>query len=107
VVKVYRVVVRGQFDGLHEDQRTALLAEADDHDILKSAFTEQGTFTYDRRLVAFNLRYEVRVGDDADVGQVDPAQIGLARARDQLDRWGLAHKRLRATATDMATLWNS
>lgn len=107
-MKVYRVVVRGQFDGLDDDQRAALLTEADDHDILKSAFTEWGTFTYDRRLVAFNFRYEVRVGGDAvdaDGGPVDPVELGLARTRDQFDQWGLGHKHLRATATDMATVW--
>ncbi len=104
-MKVYRVVVRCQFDGLDDDQRAALLAEADDHDFLKSAFTEWGTFTYDRRLVAFNLRYEVRDADDGD-DPLDPVEVGLARARHQLDQWGLGHKHLRATATDMATVWN-
>lgn len=103
-MKVHRVVVRGQFDGLDEDQRQALLAEADEHDYLRSAFTEHGTFTYDRRLVAFNFRYEVRVADDADPPVV-PEEVGLAKTRANLDDWGIGHKHLRATATDMATVW--
>ncbi|MFN8018423.1 MAG: DUF6204 family protein [Acidimicrobiales bacterium] len=109
-MKVYRVVVRGQFDGLDDDQRAALLAEADEHDILRSAFTEWGTFTYDERLVAFNFRYEVRIPDDPAGGTggdppTDPTEVGLARTRAQLAEWGLGHKHLRATATDMASVW--
>lgn len=107
---MYRVVVRGQFHDLDDDTRTRLLAEADDHDILRSAFTASGTFTYDRRLVAFNLRYELRLGDgDVPVG-VGADQVavdeGLARATAWLDQVGLHHRHLRATATDMASMWS-
>ena len=38
-----------------------MLAEIAQHDIFVSAFTAVGTFTYDPPLVAFNLRYEVRI----------------------------------------------
>lgn len=102
-MKVYRVVVRGQFADLTDDQRAALLAEVDDHEILKAAYTEWGSFTYDRALVSFSWRYEVRVADEDD--GVDPVEVGLAATRAHLDGWGLAHKHLRATATDMATMW--
>ncbi len=102
---MHRVVVRGQFDGLDGDQRAALLAEADDHDIFKAAYTEWGSFTYERNLVSFSFRYEVRVADDADL-PVDPVEVGLARTRATLDGWGLGHKHLRATATDMSTMWS-
>jgi len=101
-VRVFRVVVRGHFDGLTEDQRRALLAESDDHDYLRSAFTADGTFTYDRRLVAFNLRYEVRVDEEGD----DPVAVGLDHARSDLASWGLRAKHLRATAVDMADVWS-
>ena len=108
-MKVHRVVVRGQFDGVDDQQRDALLAEVDDHDILRSAFTEWGTFTYDRRLVAFNFRYEVRLADegraDGPGPADDPLEIGLAKARAQLATWGIGHKHLRGTATDMASIW--
>ena len=102
-VSVYRVVVRGEFADLTDDQREALLAEVDDHDILRTAFTEVGTFAYDRRLTWWNLRYEVRLGDD-DVDR-DAAAIGIERATAQLDAWGLGAKHVRATATDMAEVW--
>ena len=103
--RVHRVVVRGQFAGLTDEQRAALLAEVDDHDIFRSSFTEWGTFTYDARLVAFNLRYEVRTDTDDDP-PVDPADEGLRRARATLADWGLGATHLRATAADMAAMWD-
>ena len=103
-VRVHRVVVRGQFDALDDEQRAALLAEADEHTFHTVAYTEWGTFIYERNLVAFNFRYEVRVDDEADPAP-DPAAVGLAKAEASLAEWGLGHKRLRATATDMSELW--
>ena len=103
-VRVYRVVIRGQFEDLTDDQRAALAAEVADHDILRSAFTEWGTFTYDHRLVSFNFRYEVRVDDEADE-PIDPVAVGLAKATEQLTGWGLGSKHLRGTAADMSTMW--
>ena len=107
---IHRVVVRGQFDGLSDDQRADLLAEADDHEIFKATYTEWGSFTYDRALVAFQLRYEVRLdpaASPADGTAPDPVEIGLAKARAQLAEWGLPAKHLRATATDMTAMWSS
>jgi len=49
----FRVTVRGSFDGLTDDQRAALLAEAAEHDVLKAAFTEQGRLTYDLAMRPF------------------------------------------------------
>ena len=103
-IAVHRVVVRGQFADLTDDQRAALLAELDEHDIFRSSFTERGTFTYDDRLVSFNLRYEVRQEADGDPPE-DPAELGLARARATLAEWGIGAKHLRATAADMAAMW--
>ncbi len=104
---IFRVVVRGQFAGLDGETRTRLLAEAEKHDFLQSSFTTTGTFTYDRRLVAFNLRYEIRFGD-ADL-PADPEEAarteGIDRAQVWLDGAGLGAKHLRATATDMASMW--
>ena len=101
---MHRVVVRGQFADLDEVQRAALLAEVADHDLLRSAFTEWGTFTYDERLVAFNFRYEVRV-DDADDPPVDPVEVGLGKATASLSEWGLGAKHLRGSAADMSAMW--
>ena len=104
-VKVHRVVVRGQFDALTPEQRTDLLAEADEHDFHQVAYTEWGTFIYERNLVAFNFRYEVRVDDEADP-PVDPIAVGMAKATASMAEWGLGAKHLRASATDMSQVWS-
>jgi len=106
-IRIHRVVVRGQFDDLTDEQRAALLAEVDEHDLFRSAFTEWGTFTYDERLVAFNFRYEVRTTDDADAdAHGDPVAIGLAKARSSLAGWGLGAKHLRAVASELTAIWS-
>jgi len=65
MTKIYRAVVRGHFSDIDETTRAALTAEADQHTYFDSAFTAEGTFTYEPQLVAFNLRYEMRfVPDD-------------------------------------------
>jgi Family of unknown function (DUF6204) len=104
-VRVYRVVVRGHFDALDDDQRAALLDEAADHSFHQVAYTEWGTFIYEPNLVAFNFRYEVRVDDDDPVA-ADPIAIGMAKAEASLHEWGLGSKRLSATATDMSQVWS-
>ena len=104
-VHVHRVVVRGQFDALTDEQRAALLAEADEHTFHKVAYTDWGSFIYERNLVAFNFRYEVRIDDEADP-RPDPVEVGLAKAQASLAEWGLGHKHLRATATDMSEVWS-
>jgi hypothetical protein len=111
-IRIHRVVVRGQFADLTDEQRAALLAEADDHEIFRAAYTADGTFTYERNLVAYQFRYEVRLDDEGGGGgsptaeAADPAEIGRARAEEQMATWGLGTKHVRATATDMSTLWS-
>lgn len=109
-VRVYRVVVRGHFEDLSAEQRAALLAEADEHSFHAVAYTEWGTFIYEPNLVAFNFRYEVRLDDQVEPGDAaeapDPVAIGLAKAQASLAEWGLGHKRLSASATDMSQVWS-
>lgn len=104
-MKIFRVVVRGQFAGLDDAQRVALLDKAAEHDYLKSAFTKDGTLTYDEQLVAFNFRYEVRhaepVPDEETIGATS-----VERATKTLGGMGLTAKHVRSTVTDMATIWN-
>jgi hypothetical protein len=104
-MKIFRVVVRGHFDGLGDGDRRMLLDHAADHDIMRSAFTREGTFTYDTQLVAFNYRYEVRHTDPApDEHAIGGAAIDRARA--DLTVRGLMAKHLRVTVTDMASVWS-
>lgn len=105
MAQIYRVIVRGFFGELDAPTRAGLLAEADDHEPLAAAFTTAGTLTYDRRLVAFSLRYEMREADDVD----DPATAVSVRAReratDELRRAGIPHGDLRVQAIDVAATW--
>ncbi|MFV0258253.1 MAG: DUF6204 family protein [Acidimicrobiales bacterium] len=103
-MRIYRIVVRGQFDGLDADTKQALRAARPEHDYLNATFTRDGMFVYDERLVAFNLRYETRVTDD-DVDDDAVGEQALARAAEWLERSGYPHKRLTVTVTDMATMW--
>ncbi len=103
---IYRVVVRGQFADLDPEHRAVLSIHAAEHDYFHSAFTAAGTFTYDEQLVSFNLRYELRFKADADDASEHAAeQAGLDRAMAFLDGEGYGYKRLRSTATDMASMW--
>lgn len=104
-LRIHRVVVRGHFDQLTSEQRAALLAEADEHGVFTAAYTEHGTFTYEPNLVAYQFRFEVRLDDEVE-GASSPVEIGLAKAATQMAAWGLATKHVRATATDMSTVWS-
>lgn len=109
---ILRVTVRGEFADPTDAQRADLLARVDDHDISRCAYTRDGTFTYDPRIVAFSYRFEVRHSTDDGVSNVGDGDIGAAAcevaldaAREDLGRRGLAYKRLRASAVDMAEMW--
>jgi len=103
---IHRVIVRGFFDGLDDEQRAWLRAEQPDHDILRSAFSREGSLTYEPNLSAFSFRYEVRTtDDDGDDHHEAAIAIGTARAEAALAAMGVGAKHLRATAADMADVW--
>jgi hypothetical protein len=99
---VFRVTVRGQFADLTEPSRAFLTRALAEHDILRSAYTPEGTFTYDAALRFFNLRYELRAsGPDAaalvELEAVDEAERFLATM-------GFGATRLRADVVDMSAM---
>lgn len=107
---IYRAIVRGMFDGVDPETRDRLIADAEAHDIFVSAFTAAGTFTYDRALVAFNFRYELRhMTDDGESSAADILAAVEASAMDlalqALSDDGLEAKHLRVRAWDMADAW--
>lgn len=104
-MKIYRAVVRGQFDKPDDATTASLLERQDDHHYLKSAFTKQGTLAYDRLLVAFNVRFELRRKDDENNHEDALKQLALVAATDLLNAYGYPHKKLRANITDMADMW--
>jgi hypothetical protein len=107
---IHRVIVRGFFVGLDDSTRERLIAEVDEHDIMRSGFTSAGTLTYGRDLGAFSFRFEVRTTTDDDDGSdhTEAAKrTGMERAEIALARLGVRHRKLRATATEMAAMWRS
>ena len=110
-MRVYRVTVRGPFKNLTSQTRAWLHASAEEHDIFLSSFTPEGTFTYDKRLGAFNLRYEVRLAEETPNDAVsstaatavsqEPSAIALAEASMFLQTLGIGHGALRSAVMDM------
>jgi Family of unknown function (DUF6204) len=100
--RVFRVTVRGRFADLTDQARQYLTRSQPDHDIFKSAYTPEGTFTYDDRIAFFNLRYELR-GSGADAVEVAELE-GLDEAERFLGTMGFGYTALKATVTDMSAM---
>ncbi|MER7516663.1 DUF6204 family protein [Streptomyces sp. NPDC126499] len=98
----YRVIVRGTFDGLSEESRSRLLAEADEHGLSAMQFTEEGSLAYDRTLKHFSYRLVV-VSDAAD-GEEMAAALAEDRVERALKELGHGHGGLKSTVTDMDTM---
>src|SRR3954469_18845078 len=98
--RVFRVTVRGQFSELTEQSRAFLARSQVDHDIFLSAYTPEGTFTYDPALAFFNLRYELRASGP------DAAELVELEALDEAERFlatmGFGSKKLRASVVDLS-----
>jgi hypothetical protein len=109
-VRIFRVTVRGFFRDLEPEVRDALLAVADEHEPLRAAFTEGGTFTYEQNLTAFSFRFERRENGDDDDGPAELAAQASSHALDRattfLHESRIGHKELRVQVTDMADVWN-
>lgn len=100
---IYRVTVRGRFDGLDEGTRAYLAREQPEHDIFKSAFTPEGTFTYDENVRFFNLRYEVRTSHGAERA----GSAGRDEAEAFLTTLGFGFKGLKVTVVDTSATWST
>jgi hypothetical protein len=100
--RVYRVTVRGRFADLTDEVRRYLVRAQPEHDIFVSAFTPEGTFTYDQRIMFFNLRYEVKCATDAD-----PSAIAMGEATQFLRTMGFGHSHLKATPFDVTAVWDA
>lgn len=99
--RVYRVTVRGRFKDLSEQARSYLLKAQSEHDIFKSAFTAEGTFTYDEKVQFFNLRYEVRTADGSEAAGL----IAQNEAEMFLKTLGYSSHPLKASVTDASAMW--
>lgn len=97
--RTYRVQVTGQFAGLAPALKGRLRDEQDEHDLLVSAFTPGGTFTYTSSLTRFTLRYLLEVADES-AAEADATALleGELLATDFLESRGLTHKPLDVSA---------
>ena len=99
---MFRVTVRGRFHELTDRALRYLVTTQGDHDIFRSAYTPEGTFTFDERILFFNLRYELREygADAAATAEME----GLDEAQRFLETMGFGYTGLRATVVDMSTM---
>ena len=101
-VRVYRVTVRGKFGSLDEATRAYLTREQPEHDIFKSAYTAEGTFTYDERIHFFNLRYEIRCVGESD----DPESLARQEAELFLRTLKIPHEITKVSVVDTSAMWS-
>jgi len=101
--RVHRVTVRGQFAGLTDEAMRYLVRAQPDHDIFQSAYTPEGTFTYDDRILFFNLRYEVRCAGDHAAATA--SATGLREAESFLRTMNFGYKNLKVDVVDVSEVW--
>jgi len=99
--RVHRVTVRGRFRDLDDKARQYLVRAQPEHDVFVSAFTPEGTFTYDDRIQFFNLRYEVRAADSDEA-----AVVGEVEAEAFLRTMGFGHGDLKVDVVDVSAIWD-
>ena len=100
--RVFRVTVRGQFIDLSDEARKYLVKVQAEHDLFVSAYTPEGTLSYDERILFFNLRYEVH--SETEEGALTRA---LSEAEQFLNTMNFTHKPLKANAVDVSQTWDS
>jgi hypothetical protein len=98
--RTYRVTVRSRFADLSDEARRYLVRVQPEHDIFVSAFSAEGTFTYDERILFFNLRYEVKC-----TATDDPSEIAITEATKFLRTMGFGHAPLKAEPFDVSAVW--
>jgi hypothetical protein len=93
------VQATGQLAGLTPAIRAQLLDEQAEHDLVLSAFTPEGTFTYTPTLTRFTLRYLLEVSEEWAAEADDAALVeGELLAAQFLESRGINHKPLTVTA---------
>lgn len=99
--RVFRVTIRGRFRDLSDHARTYLVGARAEHDIFVSAFTQEGSLSYDDRIEFFNIRYEWRAVDSAaaESACLDEAAMFLTTMQ-------FGHGDLRANVVDMSAMWD-
>jgi len=73
-----------------------------EHDLFVSAYTPEGTLSYDKRIMFFNMRYEVRGKNEEEA-----SRYALLEAEAFLQTMKFTHKPLKVTVVDVSQTWNS
>ncbi len=99
-MRTYRVQATGQFSGLVPAVAGQLRAQQAEHDLMLSAFTREGTFTYTPSLTRFTLRYLLEVFEES-AAEADEAAVieGELLAAQYLGSRGITHRPLTMAAT--------
>ena len=101
-MRTYRVLVTGQFAHLAPAVREQLRDRQAEHDLLLTAFTAEGTFTYSHSLTRFTLRYLLEISEGSAAEADEAALIeGELLATQFLQSEGIAHKPLAISAVCM------
>ncbi len=108
---MYRVTVRGRFRDLDPAVRQYLVRAQSEHDIFRSAYTAEGTFTYDQRIMFFNLRYEVRIDTADSACGGDSSALAAVTAEVEAETFlttmGFSHDLLKTETVDVTAVWES
>ncbi|MEU9505993.1 DUF6204 family protein [Micromonospora sp. NPDC048170] len=97
--KAYQVIVRGKFAPLDDEQRANLLAKADEHVVFRAKFTEEGTVTYERSLLAFTFRCMIPAAEEDKEAVVIGRAEALAAAA--VRGLGADYRNLDSVLTDL------
>jgi len=100
--RVFRVTVRGQFIDLSDEARKYLVKVQAEHDLFVSAYTQEGSLSYDERILFFNVRYEIHSETEEDA-----LTQALSEAELFLNTMNFTHKPLKANAVDVSQTWDS
>lgn len=95
------MTVRGRFQSLSDRARTYLTGARPEHDIFVSAYTSEGSLSYDDRVDFFNIRYEWRATDE-DAAAAECTEEAAAF----LTTMQFEHGDLRANVVDMSAMWD-
>ncbi|WP_089104403.1 DUF6204 family protein [Streptomyces hyaluromycini] len=99
--RIFRVTVRGVFDGLGAAQRAELLSRAAEHDVLRAAFTPEGHLSYDiAARPAFTFRFQDSGEEEEDI--LEATERAEEAARAWLTERGYGYKNLRSSAEDLS-----
>ncbi|MBH5338600.1 hypothetical protein IHE55_28985 [Streptomyces pactum] len=99
--RTFRILVRGEFDGLGPEQRAELLARAAEHVVLRAAFTREGHLSYD---IAARPAFAFRFLDSGEAEEdiLEATERAESAAKRWLTERGYGFKKLRSQAEDLS-----